>query len=695
MFDCRSAALGYLLPPCDTLPYCGILARIWDKVGQEHQMKRAYYSESIERFLNTSPEEILGCLTQATEFSVEQTQCRAWLDQIAILRAALPPFKGTIFFEYSIPRMGRRIDVVLLIGPTIFVLEFKTGDRDFTSDALDQVVDYALDLKNFHEPSHDCQIAPILIAPKAKKIDPTVDSALRGDGVLRPIRTNPQSLGLVIQGVLNCAVGAPIAPVEWEGGRYRPTPTIIEAALALYGGHSVADISRSDASAMNLSQTSESISSIIETSKAKSQKAICFVTGVPGSGKTLVGLNMATTHIDKASELYTVFLSGNDPLVAILGEALARDKIRRMREQGERLKKGAAMSEVKAFIQNVRHFRDESLRDADRPPIEHVAIFDEAQRAWNLQQTANFMLRRRGVANFNHTEPEFLISCLDRHRDWAVVVCLVGGGQEINTGEAGITEWVESIIRRFPDWHVYVSRHLTDSEYAAGNALSKLQSRPNVVYDSNLHLGVSMRSFRAENVSLLVKQILDLEVEEARKTLETVRAKYPIFVTRDLRKAKQWLKEQARGSERYGIVVSSQAERLKPHAIDVKTPVDPIHWFLDGKEDVRSSYYLEDVATEFHVQGLELDWVCVTWDADFRYSKTGWQHWSFCGDRWNHIRKNERQNYLKNAYRVLLTRARQGMVIVIPPGDLEDCTRNPAYYDPTFEYLRKIGFTMM
>jgi hypothetical protein len=204
-----------------------------------------------------------------------------------------------------------------------------------------------------------------------------------------------------------------------------------------------------------------------------------------------------------------------------------------------------------------------------------------------------------------------------------------------------------------------------------------------------------MRSFRAEHVSLLVKQLLDLDIEGAKETHYKLKEKYPIVITRDLTRAKQWLKDQARGSERYGIVVSSQAARLKPHAIDVKSPMDPIHWFLDGKEDVRSSYYLEDVATEFHIQGLELDWACVTWDADFRYSKKNWEHWSFQGDCWQHIRKDIRKNYLKNAYRVLLTRARQGMVIVIPQGDAEDPTRNPLYYDETFKYLKEIGFTIL
>jgi hypothetical protein len=353
------------------------------------------------------------------------------------------------------------------------------------------------------------------------------------------------------------------------------------------------------------------------------------------------------------------------------------------------------MSEVKMFIQNVHHFRDDCLVDLDSPPIEHVALFDEAQRAWNVNQTSNFMKTKKQKPDFNQSEPEFLISCLDRHPDWAVIVCLVGGGQEINTGEAGISEWIEALNRSYPHWQIYLSSRITDSEYETEKILTELESRPNVFYRDELHLAVSMRSYRAEHVSLLVKQLLDLDIEEAKETLEKVKNKYPIVLTRDLKNAKRWLKEKARGSERYGMIVSSQAQRLKPHAIDVKSPMDPIHWFLDGKEDVRSSYYLEDVATEFHVQGLELDWACVTWDGDFRYSAEGWEYRSFCGDRWNYIRKEERKKYLKNAYRVLLTRARQGMVIVVPQGDPEDPTRNREFYDPTFEYLRNIGFQVI
>jgi len=657
-------------------------------------MSRAYYSDSITIFRNKSSDEILGQLARVSEFSVLQTQQQAWLYQINLLKTVLKSYDGAIYFEFDIPRMGRRIDVVLLLGPAIFVLEFKVGEQSFTTYGADQVWDYALDLKNFHDTSHDRYIVPILIATEADSLVISATLTPQNDLLFNPVKTNAKQLGGAIESALALIDGEMVNQLEWENGRYCPTPTIIEAAMALYNDHTVEDISRKDASAINLQQTTDAISEVISSSRINSCKSICFITGVPGAGKTLVGLNIATKHIDKEDDLFSVFLSGNGPLVAILREALARDKVRREKEKGNRFKKTSALSEVKLFIQNVHHFRDDCLSDA-QPPKEHVALFDEAQRAWNVAQTSSFMRRKKNTPGFNQSEPEFLISCLDRHADWAVIVCLVGGGQEINTGEAGISEWIESLNRHFPEWHIHISSHLHDSEYGAGNVLQQISTRSYVTYNDYLHLSVSMRSFRAENVSLLVKQLLDHDLDAACNTLHTVRDKYPIVITRDLHRAKRWLKEKARGSERYGIVVSSQAERLKPHAIDVKTPMDPVHWFLDDKNDVRSSYYLEDVATEFHVQGLELDWACVTWDADFRYSQKGWEYKSFCGNRWNNINKEERQIYLKNAYRVLLTRARQGMVIVVPPGDCEDQTRNPIFYDPTFNYLRNIGFSIL
>ncbi len=661
------------------------------------RVRRAYYSDSIDDFLGKDEHAILGTLSRHSPFDITPPQNSAWLEEIRIMKEALIPYtgRGKIYFEYEIPRLGKRIDVLTVIDKVIFVFEFKIGANQFASSAKDQVCDYALDLKNFHETSHNQTIAPILVATAAQSEYFAVAKTLQEDQLLCTICINSKEIPRAINSTLELSDGNMIVAEDWERGRYSPTPTIIEAATALYGGHSVAEISRNDAGATNLSKTSETVAEVIQTAKSEAHKAICFVTGVPGAGKTLVGLDIANRHTDKNNDLYSVFLSGNGPLVNILREALARDTVAREKLRGKKSPRiGKARSVTKAFIQNVHHFRDECIRDK-KPPREHVTIFDEAQRAWNNPQTSNFMRRKKGISDFNQSEPEFLIACMDRHSDWATIVCLVGGGQEINTGEAGIGEWIRAITEKFPKWHIYISPHLTDSEYNTDKALTNLEGRDAVFRKNELHLSVSMRSFRAENVSLLIKQLLDLETDEARKTLDNIHKQYPIVLTRDVRRAKQWIHEHARGSERYGMMVSSKAERLKPHAIDIRPKINPIHWFLNGKEDVRSSYYLEDVATEFSIQGLEIDWACLTWDADFRYKPTGWEHWSFCSDRWNRIKKEERKTYLKNAYRVLLTRARQGMVIVVPEGDSADPTRNKSYYDPTFAYLRDIGFTVI
>jgi hypothetical protein len=653
-----------------------------------------YYSRTISGFEGDSIEEIIGTLSLNNQFALDLSKLDSWREQIDYLKSVLSGYEGRIYFEYSIPRMGRRIDNVVLIGDVIFVLEFKVGETEFSPHNIEQVWDYALDLKNFHETSRASVIAPILACTGAECPERLIVQTVHNDGLLFPIKSNIETLLETIDAVLQSNSQSILNIDTWDAGRYSPTPTIIEAAMALYNEHSVAEISRSDASAKNLRDTSSTVSQLIERAKEKREKIICFVTGVPGAGKTLVGLDVATKHLDKSTGSTSVFLSGNQPLVSVLREALTRDRVRRLKEKGELAKKGDVMRNVSVFIQNVHHYRDAYLVDRTAP-VDHVAIFDEAQRAWNLQQTADFMKRKKNQPNFDRSEPEFLISCLDRHEDWAVIVCLVGGGQEIHTGEAGIGEWIDSINRSFPDWKICISEQLKDAEYAAGNALDRIKRRENVIEDDRLHLSVSMRSFRSEKVSSLVKEILDLEAERATATLQDVIRRYPIVLTRDLAAGKDWVKRHARGSERYGLVVSSQAMRLKPLAIDVRPDVNPVHWFLNPREDVRSSYYLEDAATEFQVQGLELDWACVTWDADFRFTGSGWSTHSFVGDRWNRIKKDERKEYLKNAYRVLLTRARQGMVIVVPEGSDEDATRQRQFYDPTFEYLAGVGFEVI
>jgi len=650
-----------------------------------------YYRNTISDFLQRSTDEIIGGITRSNEFDATLQQNKSWEQQIPILKQTLQNYEGEIFFEFAIPRMGKRVDTLVVIKNVVFVIEFKVGESHFLNHNIEQVWDYALDLKNFHKTSHNVVLVPVLIATEAKKSFTEIVLTSHNDKLTLPVKTGSGELKTVIQNALLFFSDEPqIKIAEYISGGYMPTPTIIEAAVSLYTTHSVENITRSDADAKNLTVTTKTIAEIIETAKQENKKIICFVTGVPGAGKTLVGLNVATSHLDNEHGNASVYLSGNAPLVAILQEALARDKIRREAEKGNRITKQAAKQAVKAFIQIIHHYRDEYLHNSEAP-YDHVAIFDEAQRVWNKEQTVKFMKSKKGIADFDCSEPEFLISCLDRHKDWAVIICLVGGGQEINTGEAGISEWLDAMDKTFSDWQVYISPNLTDSEYAAIDAINKLNNR--VFFDENLHLSVSMRSFRAENLSLFVKNLLDLDAESAKQTFSLISEKYPLVLTRDLTKAKRWLKEKARGSERYGIVVSSKALRLRPLGIDVtyQVQMDAVKYFLNDKDDIHSSFYLEDVATEYKVQGLELDWSCVVWDGDLRYSPDGWKTFSFSGNKWQHIHNFERKKYLVNAYRVLLTRARQGMVIVIPEGDDEDHTRKKEYYDGTYNYLKNIG----
>lgn len=658
-------------------------------------MLNYYFKDSIQTFIRKSTEEIIGQITISNQFDSTFNQNKSWEIQIPILKEALRKFDGTIFFEFSIPRMGKRVDALVVTNNIVFVIEFKVGEQEYLRYYIEQVWDYALDLKNFHEPSHKTVLAPILVATEAKQSFIEIATTSHNDRLILPIRVNKENLCEAIKNIVSFFnESVAIDGDEFAKGRYSPTPTIIEAAVSLYNNHTVDEITRSDADAKNLTETTLAISEIINFAKSNKKKVICFITGVPGAGKTLVGLKVATSHLDEQNGNTSVYLSGNAPLVAILQEALTRDKVNNEKEKGNKISKGKAKAGVKAFIQIIHHYRDAYLVDPN-PPYDHVAIFDEAQRAWNKEQTVKFMKQKKGLHYFDFSEPEFLISCLERHTDWAVIVCLVGGGQEINTGEAGISEWLNAIKNRFSHWDVYISPNLTDSEYSAVSSIEALKGRTTVNLNPDLHLAVSMRSFRAENFSLFVKNLLDIDVEKAIETLCNISENYPIALTRDLSKAKQWLKEKARGSERYGLIVSSQAQRLKPHAIDVKSPVNPVHWFLNGKDDVRSSYYLEDVATEFHIQGLELDWACVIWDGDLRYSDNGWKSFSFVGNKWQHIHKEERKRYLINAYRVLLTRARQGMIIVVPEGNSEDHTRRAEYYDPTYSYLKKIGIKIL
>lgn len=651
---------------------------------------RFWYGAAIPDFLASDANEILGKLSRHAGDGHFADQRDAWLAQIDLLHTQLTGVEGWVFFEFNIPRMGRRVDVILVLGSVIFALEFKVGETTYDRVAIEQVWDYALDLKNFHEASHNVAIAPVLVATEAKPVYAKFEAD--ADDVFRPVLTNAERLRETLELGFTVAQGSTLDAQAWARASYRPTPTIIEAARSLYSQHSVEAIARFDAGAQNLHTTSKRIEELVDEARSTGQKYICFVTGVPGAGKTLVGLNIATQRRDEKAPTHAVFLSGNGPLVAVLREALTRDEYFRLKAQKKKVAKKKIATPVKAFIQNVHHFRDAGLIDQKAPP-EHVVVFDEAQRAWNSQMTANFMKRKKGRPGFAQSEPEFLISYMDRHPDWAVIVCLVGGGQEINTGEAGISAWLNAVIGHFPHWKMFISSRLHDSEYAASNSLECAQSSPQTRLDDSLHLAVPMRQFRAEDVSAFVKALLDCEANAAREAFAELSVRFPIVLARDLDKAKEWVRSQARGSERFGLLASSKAMRLKPHAVDIRVAVNPVHYFLNDRSDVRSSYYLEDAATEFQVQGLELDWTCVTWDADFRFNGSGWNYHDFRGSKWSNIKNTDNRSYLRNAYRVLLTRARQGMVVFVPPGNENDPTRLPTFYNSTFNYLRELGIS--
>ena len=666
------------------------------------RLNAAFYANSVDAFLRASDDEVYAPLASPHGYTLAPEQLSAWRLQLPVLRAALASPEAAapapwIHLEFDIPRLGRRVDAVLVTSTAVIPIEFKVGAKKFQQADYEQAWDYGLDLKNFHAPSHAAAIFPILCATDAPKSDRRWKPP-HADGVRPPFCCNAAGLGPAIALALDEAgtAAAPITPSTWGTGSYSPTPTIIEAARSLYARHTVHDITRSDAGAVNLAVTSAAVERIIAGAREGRRKAIVFVTGVPGAGKTLVGLNVATRHGSRDDAAHAVFLSGNGPLVAVLREALARDDLDRAKLTDPRARIGTSRTAVRAFIQNVHHFRDATLRDP-AAPADHVVVFDEAQRAWDARQLASFMKRKKGLPGFTQTEPELLIGAMERHADWAVVVCLVGGGQEINTGEAGISAWLDGVRTLFPGWDVFISPHLTDSEYAASGALERLSGSragaARATFEPALHLATSMRSFRAEHLSRFVKALLDGEAELGRELFAEFRSHYPIVLTRSMRAARRWIRRQRRGTERAGLVASSSAQRLKPHAIDIRVNIDPVHWFLSPPRDTRSSLYLEDAATEFQVQGLELDWTIVTWDADLRWRGSDWSFHSFRGAKWTDVKKPERRQYLKNAYRVLLTRARQGMVIFVPPGAKRDRTRSPAFYGGVCEYLTELGIS--
>ena len=705
-------------------------------------MSRCLYSSSFEKFNNTDRDSVLGVLCDNYHGAALTTTIEAWKGEISIMKDLLATYSNTdgkIVFEYDIPRLGKRIDVVLLLEGIIFCLEFKVGESKILEADVDQVLDYALDLKNFHKFSQDKLIVPILIATNYRNASTDIQMSVYDDKVVNPLVTGKAGVARLISEVLHRFPDeTPINP-DWIISPYAPTPTIIEAAKTLYENHSVENITRHEADKVTTDRTIAYILDVIQHSKANQEKSICFVTGVPGAGKTLVGLDVAIKQTYQGQDTPVedegaVYLSGNGPLVAVLNEALAQDNYKKAKAKGESKKLSDSRREVSKSIQIIHRYRDNMLAKIKNPvengileidpqkavklkksgygEVEHVAIFDEAQRSWTHKRIADYLKRggtygnKLKVPNFPMSEAAFLIWSLDQREDWATIVCLVGGGQEINTGEAGISEWISALNEKFPHWNIYISPKLTEPEYAEGKVNELLAGNPNVTYAESLHLGVSLRSYRAEKLSAFVHALLSFD-DSATQLYREIKDKYPIVLTRDMAKAKQWLHEKVRGTERTGVLVTKEAARFKPLGIHILASGDEnaVHWFLEDKADTRSSNYLEDAATEIQVQGLELDYTCLLWDADMRYDNGKWRFYKFNGKtNWveqiaNTENKQELQKYMLNAYRVLLTRARAGMVICVPAGNpnktvsgfWEDSTRLPEFYDDTYQYLKKLG----
>ena len=699
---------------------------------------RCLYTATIKKFLDEKPLAVLGSLHNNYHGDALTTTDEAWKGEIDILQQVLAPWKeenAQIIFEYEIPRLGKRIDVVLLLRGIIFCLEFKVGQRDALQTDIEQVMDYALDLKNFHRFSHDKVIVPMLIPTNRVSTTTEFQPSVYDDQIYNPLISGAEHLQELITSVLIHAKATTAEVIDnWIISPYTPTPTIIEAARALYENHLVEDITRHEADKVSTDRTINYILQVIEQSKAHNKKSICFVTGVPGAGKTLVGLDVAIKQTYKNGELDkengAVYLSGNGPLVAVLTEALARDNQKKCVSKGERKNLSDSRREVSEFIQIIHRYRDNMLAKIKNPvengiveidpdkaihlehtgygEVEHVAIFDEAQRSWTHKRIADYLKRggtygnKLKVPNFPMSEAEFLIWSLDQREDWAVIVCLVGGGQEINTGEAGITEWIKALNSMFKHWDVYISDKLTDAEYAEGRVNELLQNNNRVTFAEDLHLAVSLRSFRAETLSAFVHSTLAFRSDAAGLYKDVASRNYPIVLTRNMDTARAWLRKQARGTQQTGILVTKVAARFKPLAVHIlaQDEDNAVHWFLEDKTDIRSSNYLEDAATEIQVQGLELDYACVLWDADMRYEDGVWGFYKFNGkNKWNPENNKETQKYMLNAYRVLLTRARQGIIICIPNGNSrltpegfpEDPTRLPEFYDGTYNYLKSLG----
>ncbi|MEJ0016261.1 MAG: DUF2075 domain-containing protein [Acetobacteraceae bacterium] len=604
------------------------------------------------------------------------TQVAAWRSQLSLLRQALTGFPDAwqLLLEYPLLRLGRRIDAVLLTPSAVVVIEFKVGAAAFATIDRQQVEDYALDLFDFHAESRTVPVVPVLVATSATP--GAMQWPLYWHGVTPVLDAGAATLADLLGEIARRvpAGSQSLDPVAWEAAPYRPVPTIVEAATMLYARHGVADIAAARADVGNLTRTTAAIRSAVDHARRTKRHEVVFVTGIPGAGKTLCGLQSVF-----GADTQAAFLTGNLPLVHVMREALARNA----RDQGHSLR--LARHEVESAIQPLIGFLRDNLPRRS-PPHEHVIVFDEAQRAWD----AEFGRRKFGHAQ---SEAALFLDIMARHDDWAVIIALVGNGQEINTGEAGLAAWGEALGSR-QNWWSRAAPGVLESD----NARQRLFWQPpdTLLLDEALHLDVPVRSIRSAAAAPWVDALLSGDAISAAAIARDAGG-VPFLLTRSLAAMRNALRDLARGTRRAGLVCSAGARRLVSDGIWPNFPhldaAAVANWFLQRWPDVRASDALEVPATQFACQGLELDQVGLCWGNDLirRRGQAKWVARSFAGTRWRETRAEAAVAYQVNTYRVLLTRARYETVIWVPEGDVDDVTRPPEEFDAVAQFLLDCG----
>ena len=702
-------------------------------------MNNYYTSFKIDEFLDMTKESFIGVLTgnhSKNHVEVNATQIIAWQKEFDDLHCILQGIDGRIIFEYSIPSLSKTVDVILLINDIVYVIEYKVNSKTYNQQDIKQTSGYALRLKYFHSYSNDRWIVPILVATDAKEEELSF-SFSEDDHVYNTICCNSDNLLNVLETINNCHIGADKGWHEtWERGVFKASPTIIDAARNVWRQNNVRGFSMGESSLDTRLGVEDYITNVVvpETRKRPSgrNKSICFVTGVPGAGKTLVGLNVSVALQSEGASM----LSGNGPLVKVLTTALKKDLTKNKKCLNrpideisvETIIRGAYGYKKEIFEKRLVYTPGEGtikLRENAELGSQHIIIFDEAQRAWNKEKMIKPGQSGRKYwqeEKFPLSEPGLLLWDMNQ-LDWGVFICLVGGGQEINTGEAGICEWLRA-IKNNPElsgWQIYMADELQGEEYnrkdGDGETIESYRKyfseKGCLTINETLHLTTCQRSNRSDQVAKFVQELLSCNINEARETYQGFKDKYQIYLTRDIEKAKNKLRERQKAlinrgyidglndeEIRIGMLMSSKAERLRPIGYEIKKVSEYLskvpNWFLDSSDYVRSSNFLEIALNEFFVQGLELDIDAVMWDADFRYDsdENKWKYFEFNGKVWSPVNKKDqdvKRFYMKNAYRVLLTRARVAMIIYVPEGNAEDPTRLPEFYNGTYNYLKSLG----